>query len=51
MGDDDVSNFDPKFTLQPARLTPPGEGEEGGVGGGGRGRGGRRGRGEGEGRE
>ena len=38
MGDDDVSNFDPEFTLQPARLTPPGEGEEGGEGGGGGGR-------------
>lgn len=32
LGDDDVSNFDPEFTLQPARLTPPGEGEEGQVG-------------------
>ena len=24
LGADDVSNFDPEFTLQPARLTPPG---------------------------
>ena len=27
MSEDDVSNFDPEFTLQPARLTPPNEGK------------------------